>query len=875
MPRETGAFSLLIVFAGLAVLCESRVVKVAPGPLVRVEGQTVSIRCNVSDYQGPRDQDFEWSLVLESGDVQLVSTFDAAYPDSSVKDRVNSGDITVKKLSDSSAELTIRKVRASDSATYRCSTPSTDSVTSGNYYADVELRVIGDTLRVVPAVPQPLVSEGQSLELHCNASRAYTVNTFLSVTWSIKKGTSPLEEILTFGPDGEMKVGQNYVQRYADGALLLDLPGGGFFGLVLKGVRPQDQGSYACTAREWTRQPGAGKNWHKILERSEEMGNVSVTPLAQSLVVAVEKNATLNVEDTLNLTCVLAVRDLLSLDLELTWMVRAGDSSAGQRVLLHMGRDGQVLNGSELVGMSRIKPDTFRLILPRVQRSDSGLYFCQVKAWLPQGSGRWYQAAEKTSSPVQVLVTQLDVDFKVTLTAPLTPQFTSDPTELLCQVTDLLNLRDGRLSVDWTYSANKPGDVSSSESAIASVNENGVLVPGQKYKQRLDRGDIAVTRGEQNTFKLRVLNTRDQDMGLYSCSVSAWTRNRQGGWDKVKETKSTQVTVQWMSITPVLSVVAHRVREASTGGSTFEMSCRVNGQNIQNPGYSVVILFAETQGGIPRKILSLNPDSVLQLEEGMAASRTDSVALEKTGQLEYRFRLYGAQVSDRGFYYCEVTAWTRDQSPDWIRAVSAESNKMEIAFADSGPAFNVSIHSDRHRLLPGDTAKMECILSILGATPNKGDVAYDVRWFQSPARAVENGGAVPMITVDRYGLVKKSGGNESTECSLERTDMNTFVLSVHRVQDRDMGEYYCTAKPWYISPTTGFWTEGQDLTSERVTLSIKLEMWESLKMPLVYGVLAALGVGLLSILFGLLVANCCLSRNPMHTPRGKLMDLDD
>ena len=52
--------------------------------------------------------------------------------------------------------------------------------------------------------------------------------------------------------------------------------------------------------------------------------------------------------------------------------------SAGQRVLIHVGRDGQVLNGSELVGMSRVKPDAFRLILPKVQRSDSGLYFCQI-----------------------------------------------------------------------------------------------------------------------------------------------------------------------------------------------------------------------------------------------------------------------------------------------------------------------------------------------------------------------------------------------------------------------------------------------------------------------------------------------------------------
>lgn len=111
------------------------------GPLVRVEGQSVSIRCDVSDYEGPREQDFEWSLMVKGEpSVQLVSTFDQSYTDHSMIDRVNSGDISIKKLSDDAAELTIRKVRASDSATYRCSTPSTDSSFKGNYHADVELK---------------------------------------------------------------------------------------------------------------------------------------------------------------------------------------------------------------------------------------------------------------------------------------------------------------------------------------------------------------------------------------------------------------------------------------------------------------------------------------------------------------------------------------------------------------------------------------------------------------------------------------------------------------------------------------------------------------------------------------------------------------
>lgn len=36
--------------------CSARVVTVSPGPLIRVEGQPVSIRCDVKEYGGPREQ---------------------------------------------------------------------------------------------------------------------------------------------------------------------------------------------------------------------------------------------------------------------------------------------------------------------------------------------------------------------------------------------------------------------------------------------------------------------------------------------------------------------------------------------------------------------------------------------------------------------------------------------------------------------------------------------------------------------------------------------------------------------------------------------------------------------------------------------------
>ncbi|CAM4608041.1 unnamed protein product [Leuciscus chuanchicus] len=263
----------------MAVISDGRVVKVPVGPLMHVEGQAVSIRCNVSDYQGPRDQDFEWSMI-QSGDksLNLISTFDDGFIDPTVKDRVNSEDISYKKLGDNSVELRFKKVRATDSGVYRCITPSTDSVISGNYHADVELKVIGDSLKVSPAIPKSAVSEGESVELRCNTTRGFTEHTFLSVSWSIKKESGLLEEILTFGPDDKIKVGSNYIQRYTDGGLRLDLRGGGFYGLVLKRAKPSDQGEYVCSVQEWMRQGEGGRNWRKIQEKSKEIGKVVVKP---------------------------------------------------------------------------------------------------------------------------------------------------------------------------------------------------------------------------------------------------------------------------------------------------------------------------------------------------------------------------------------------------------------------------------------------------------------------------------------------------------------------------------------------------------------------------------------------------------------------
>ncbi|XP_048053894.1 prostaglandin F2 receptor negative regulator [Megalobrama amblycephala] len=856
--------ALILLFAAVG-LCHCRSVTVSQGPLLRVEGQPLSIRCNVSDYEGPTEQDFDWTITRGTESIKVISTLDEKFSDRSFQDRIRSGDISVSRLADYTVELRIQEARVSDSATYRCSTPSTDSVISGNYDADVQLQVVPNSLIVAPDTPNPVVPEGGSIRLLCNVSRNFIEGIYLSLTWSVKKGSSLLEDLLTFGPDLSMTVGNNFTWRYTDGGMRLEMGNGVSHNLVLSRAMPEDQGMYVCSARLWTREQGV---WNRIQEKTMEMGEVTVTPTANSLTVHVQDGSTLSTGETLLLTCSVSADSAASIDLEVTWLLN------GSRTLAHLSRDGVLTNTSDVVDVRRLGKWHFQIKVHGVEMSDAGLYSCKVSMWVQHDSGRWYKAAEKISDPVRVHVIKQIPEYTVVLNSSVNAKFFGDPTELECKVTNVSNLRSGRLGVSWLYRDALPSNVPVSTQTIASLDENGTLVPGKMYKSRIQAGLITATRMEPSTFKLRLLHTTDADAGEYACAVTAWIPTHHGNWKKVAEYLTPALKVSFANKRPVLGVVARRLREATATGSTFEMSCQANVQNLP-PGtaFSILILSEEAVGSPSRKLASLGPEMVLQLEDWGEPGRRDDLMLVKTGKREFQFRIQAVQVTDRGFYSCEMKAWTKPAGEDWVEMAKGVSNKVQIAFAHKGPTFDVSINSDTTSVYPWETAKMVCDVSVSGTSPTTDDVAYEMKWFLSRLRGSSS--LSLLASMDRWGVVHKTPRNDSSDCSLERLGPRRFALNIHSTQDSDAGDYHCTATPWIRSTATGLWSKAQEVSSKRVFLNVKFALWDSMKLPLLYGICASVTVGVFSLVLGLVCAHCCCkTTTPTPRSRNKLMELE-
>ncbi|XP_032089759.1 immunoglobulin superfamily member 8 [Thamnophis elegans] len=561
---------LLLLLPLAAQLGGARKVQLPPGPLYRVEGATLAIPCNVSEFEGPSLQQFEWFLYRPSApdiSIGMVSTRDPNFPYAVFGARVQAGNVSILRLRGDAVELRVRAVRMEDTGVYECYTPTTDSKYQGSYSAKVEVRVIPDQLSVSAAPPsaakppllgrgapppaQMVLLESQDLLLTCSVASGTQQHTHLSASFTVSAPGSPRlqQEVIGLRRDFALESTGRFAQRRQARELSLVKLGDWKYQMALDRLRPEDSGTYHCAAGEWIQDPDG--SWQQITEKRVALADVSVQSIVSQLSVSAgPPRALLSPGDSLELFCNVSGAAVLLLPhvaLAVSWELRKEADGDGHLVARLEGSGGLVLGqnyanrnvGRRHVSLQKLASPlgAFLLRIESAQPADVGSYRCEVQVFSRSLSAEFHPLATLRSEVISVEVKSQAVVLGAVAWLPWPTLHRGSTADLRCNVS-VESAQDVHLALSWWAELPQP-DSPPLGVLLASVDREGVA----QLEKTPSGGALSVDKVGPQSHRMRLHAVQPSDEGGYYCAVTAWVRSPDRSWYQAASAKSNVVTV--------------------------------------------------------------------------------------------------------------------------------------------------------------------------------------------------------------------------------------------------------------------------------------------------------------------------------------------
>ncbi|NXI21599.1 IGSF2 protein, partial [Sterrhoptilus dennistouni] len=785
-----------------------RVVTVQEGPLYRTEGSHVTLWCKVSGYQGPAEQNFQWSIYLPSAperEVQIVSTVDPSFPYAIYTQRVRGRGIFVERLQGDAVLLHITELQERDAGQYECHTPNTDERYFGSYSAKTNLSVIPDTLSASMASQALTLMEGDVVELTCEVSKSTAQHTHLSVGWYLLQGAGEHrpEEILTLTKDFTLKPGPSYEQRFLNGDVQLNKIGNTMYKLVIRGVKPSDQGLLYCEAAEWIEDPD--KTWKDISHKETERTSLAVVSQGRDLSVDIAATEHfLSEGDPLQLNCVVGASKSSSRHFEVIWFLNDMEvAKVDPHGVLTWKEEYE--ERAKLGQLRAFKPSNtvYVLTISEVELKDKGTYQCSVSEMKTPGDLHSIQT--NVSSAIQVNVKPIGYHMRLSVSTS-TPWVTAgDPLILQCQVQGAT----GPVSLHWWH---LPSQHPGHKVLVATMEQDGTRSLGSAYQDSRTRGSLRLEKESSGTFTLVIPSTLgEDDSGQYRCEATQRSRgrNRTGKGEAA-------VTVSPMAGVSLHATLRSRIPTVSYGQS-FELFCQVNANyTLEQVPVSVQWLFQPSQPTGPLQEL------VQVLPSGTVVWGTAQPHFQRKAQLakdgtSFRLHIHSALPANGGMYQCKVEVWRRNILPLGQPAASTSSNAVEIKVVLPESKLQVAMKDSSVEIASGNTA-IECRVALA-----RKDSQFAVTWYLLPPLADETPLQIVRANYNsilEYGSEFSSPAQKSRFLS-QRVSSNIFQLQILSANLRDGDRYYCVVEEW-LWLVDGWYKLGEG-TSGRTTLKFKFQ----------------------------------------------------
>ncbi|XP_074713531.1 prostaglandin F2 receptor negative regulator isoform X2 [Strix uralensis] len=718
--------------------------------------------------------------------------------------------------------------------------------------------------RVVRVPKGPLIRVvGTEVVIPCSVSD-YDGPSEQNFDWEFSRETDFVRIVSTWD---STFTSEEYQKRVGHGDIKLRRSSNDAVELVIRNIQPTDQGRYKCSTPSTDATVQGNYDAEVQVKVISDGLSVSGSKARSSMSLRLSEG------DSFKLRCSAVTTSLEHTHLHVTWQIKSGSTWQDILSLTHEGKfqpgpgyEERYRNGD--IRLDTGANDTYWLSVSQASSVDGGAYRCLVSEWVRGADSTWQKIQEKSVEIASVAVQRTALDVVIsTSNVSVTER---DSLDLTCNIT---TDRSGifQAEVMWYFSMS-PDDTLSDAQVLLSMDRDSVVS---------DSTLISLSHVDRNSYRLLVRDVDVEDSGYYFCHAAVWVPLHNGSWHKVVERTSAPVSVVVTALEPDYEVFLNASKTPKFSDDPTELNCRItNSQDTKaNIRFTVSWYYRprlRSDDVVTEELLAMmDADWTLLLgDRGRERTQKGEIIFSKKAVDTFSLRIQWTSESDRGDYFCVISAWSRHRNNSWVKSKDVSSASVRIFWATQGPVFNVSVHSDSPTIYQGELADLLCIVTMEGMALEPDDMSFDVSWFAVRSFALDRE-PILLASLDRRGIVMQSRRNGSSDLSLERISPLEFRLRVHGCEDHDFGNHYCVVTPW-VRSATGVWQREPDIKAKPIFLSVKMDVLNAFKYPLLIGIGLATVIGLLSCLIGYCSSRWCCKKEVQETrrERRRLMSME-
>ncbi|XP_072741786.1 immunoglobulin superfamily member 3 isoform X2 [Ciconia boyciana] len=804
--------SLLLLGMALA----QRQVAVQEGPLYRTEGSHVTLWCKVSGYQGPAEQNFQWSIYLPSAperEVQIVSTVDPSFPYAIYTQRVRSRGIYVERVQGDAVLLHITELQDRDAGEYECHTPNTDERYFGSYSAKMNLVVIPDSLRVT-AVPQTLNKvEHDSLELKCEVSKSTAQHSHVSIAWYRQRGSEVPVEIISLSRDFVLRAGNAYAQRQATGDVRLDKVGETTSKLTIYNLHPSDQGEFYCEAAEWIQDPD--KSWYAMTRKRSQGAIVNVQATDKEFSVRLEtEKRTYIVGEPVEFRCILEAQNVPDRYFSISWAFNSSlIASLGPNAVPVLNNEFAQREALGQLKVAKESDNVFVLKIYRLRLEDSGKYNCRVTEREKTVMGDFIDKESKRPKNIPITVLPLKAGFAVTAISR-TPGVTyNESFDLQCIIKPHYPSWVP-VSVTWRF---QPAGSTEFHDLVTFTRDGGVQW-GDRYAGFRTR--TAIEKAESsNNVRLSISRASDTEAGKYQCVAELWRKNYNSSWTRLADRTSNLLEIRVLRPVTKLQVSKSKRSITLVENRPIPLNCSVKSQTSPDSHFAVLWYVHKPSDADGKLILKTTHSSAFEYgtyaeEEGLRGRL--QFERSASGGL-FSLTVQRAEVRDSGSYYCHVEEWLLSPNHAWYKLAEEVSGRTEVTVKQPDNRLQVNQTHKNITVLENQWVTLECLVSSRTSPASQLSVEWYVWRPGHPEK--EAVARLSRQSTLRYGDLAALGDLRN-RLHLESPSPGLYLLSIQNATVRDSGAYDCRVEEWLLDPSDRWYKRAEDL-SGLITLTVK------------------------------------------------------